>query len=126
MAANNFNFAFVVLFFLGGALFASAAIITNLIVAGSHKQPTKVRHYESGEVIKPCAWVQYNARYYLFALMFILFDVFAAFMIPWAVAYRQLVALGEVMLAFSHVIIFMAIVFGALVYAWRKGATKWV
>ncbi len=126
MAENNFNFAFVLLFFFGGAVFSIGAVVTNLLVAGSHKSPTKERHYESGEVIKPSAWVQYNARYYLFALLFILFDVDAAFMIPWAVAFRKMVALGEVLMASIDVLIFLAIIIAALAYAWRKGATKWV
>ena len=102
------------------------AVVINILMAGSHKTPTKVRHYESGEVIKPSAWVRYNARYYLFALLFMLFDVDAAFTIPWAVAFRKMCALGQVLTASADMLIFLAIIVAALGYAWKKGATKWV
>ena len=73
------------------------------------------------------AWVQYNARYYLFAMMFVLFDVEAAFLIPWAVGFKTLILnpmLGW--LALAEMVLFLAILGLALIYAWRKGALEWV
>ena len=126
MAANNFDLAFVMLFFFGGAAMSVGAVVINMLMAGSHKTPTKTRHYECGEVITPSAWVRYNARYYLFALLFVLFDVDAAFTIPWAVAFRKMCSLGQVLLASLDMIVFLFIIAAALVYAWRKGVAKWV
>lgn len=120
------NFWFVVFFLISGALFVVAVVWINGLIAGSHSTPTKRRRYESGEVTSDTAWVQYNVRYYLFALLFVLFDVEAAFVIPWAVAYRSLVHAGKALLASADMFIFLAVLASALVYAYKKGATKWV
>jgi NAD(P)H-quinone oxidoreductase subunit 3 len=76
--------------------------------------------YESG--IEPFgnAWIQFNIRYYMFALVFVVFDVETVFLYPWAVAFHKL---G--LLAFIEALIFIAILIIALAYAWRKGALEW-
>ncbi len=76
--------------------------------------------YECGmEPIGP-SWVQFRLSYYLFALVFVVFDVETVFLFPWAVAYRQL---G--LFALVEMLIFVAILVVGLVYAWRKGALAW-
>ena len=65
-------------------------------------------------------WIQFNIRYYMFALVFVVFDVETVFLYPWAVAFNSL---G--LLAFVEALIFIAILVVALVYAWRKGALEW-
>lgn len=76
--------------------------------------------YESGMEPQGEAWVQFNIRYYMFALVFVVFDVETVFLYPWAVAFSQLGVL-----AFIEALIFIAILVIALVYAWRKGALEW-
>ena len=76
--------------------------------------------YESGMEPIGGAWIQFNIRYYMFALVFVVFDVETVFLYPWAVAFNQL---G--LLAFVEALIFIAILVVALVYAWRKGALEW-
>jgi NAD(P)H-quinone oxidoreductase subunit 3 len=76
--------------------------------------------YESGMEPIGGAWIQFNIRYYMFALVFVIFDVETVFLYPWAVAFHQL---G--LLAFIEALIFIAILVIALVYAWRKGALEW-
>lgn len=76
--------------------------------------------YESGMEPSGGAWIQFNIRYYMFALVFVVFDVETVFLYPWAVAFHQL---G--LLAFVEALIFIAILVIALVYAWRKGALEW-
>ncbi len=66
------------------------------------------------------AWGQLNVRFYLFALLFVLFDVETLFIYPWAVAYKSLGVVG-----FLEMVVFIAVLFLGLVYAWRKGALKW-
>ena len=66
------------------------------------------------------AWIQFNIRYYMFALVFVIFDVEVVFLYPWAVAFNQL---G--LLAFIEVLIFIGILVVGLVYAWKKGALEW-
>ncbi|MEB3829313.1 photosynthetic/respiratory NAD(P)H-quinone oxidoreductase subunit C [Phormidium sp. CCY1219] len=82
--------------------------------------PERRTTYESG--IEPIggAWIQFNIRYYMFALVFLIFDVETVFLYPWAVAFHRL---G--LLAFIEALIFVAILVIALVYAWRKGALEW-
>jgi len=76
--------------------------------------------YESGCEPKGGAWIQFNIRYYMFALAFVIFDVETVFLYPWAVAFNQL---G--LLAFIEALIFISILILGLVYAWRKGALEW-
>ena len=66
------------------------------------------------------AWIQFNIRYYRFALVVVIFDVEVVFLYPWAVAFNQL---G--LLAFVEVLIFIGILVVGLVYAWKKGALEW-
>ncbi len=76
--------------------------------------------YESGMEPIGGAWIQFNIRYYMFALVFVIFDVETVFLYPWAVAFSQLGVL-----AFVEALIFIAILVIGLVYAWRKGALEW-
>lgn len=84
--------------------------------SGSERRTT----YESGMEPVGGAWIQFNIRYYMFALVFVIFDVETVFLYPWAVAFNQL---G--ILAFIEALIFIAILVVGLVYAWRKGALEW-
>jgi NAD(P)H-quinone oxidoreductase subunit 3 len=76
--------------------------------------------YESGCEPIGGAWIQFNIRYYMFALAFVIFDVETVFLYPWAVAFSKL---G--LFAFVEALIFIAILVLGLVYAWRKGALEW-
>ena len=123
------EYGYVGVFFVGGLLF----VCFNLLLAGIVARFIKAHNphyaknltYECGEAPQSHAWVQYNARYYLFAMMFVLFDVEAAFLLPWAVGFKSMyVSLGA--LALIEMVIFLAILGLGLVYAWRKGALEWV
>ena len=120
------NYAFVAAFLVTGALFVLGVTTLSKMLAPSRPGKTKLRPYECGEVPTTGAWVQYNVRFYLFAMLFVLFDVEAAFLIPWAVAYRYLVAHQMALIATLDVVVFLGVLGAALVYAWRKGALTWV
>jgi len=81
----------------------------------------KLTTYECGENPTGSAWVQFNIRFYVFALIFIIFDVEIVFLLPWAVAFREL---G--LLAFVEGVVFILILVVALTYVWRKGDLEWV
>ncbi len=81
----------------------------------------KLTTYECGENPQGSAWIQFNIRFYVFALIFIVFDVEAVFLLPWAVVFKQL---G--FLAFAEGLVFVGILVVALVYVWRKGDLEWV
>ena len=83
--------------------------------------PIKEATYECGVETEGDAWGQFNVRYYVFALLFVIFDVEAVFLYPWAVAFRQL---G--LFAFVEAVLFVAILVVGYLYAWRRKALEWV
>jgi NADH:ubiquinone oxidoreductase subunit 3 (subunit A) len=99
---------------------AGAILISKLLIKGTHNA-VKGEAYECGVPTVGKSWIQFNVGYYLFALIFLIFDVELIFLFPWAVVARELqwVALVEIS-------IFLFILFLGLIYAHRKGALKWV
>jgi len=83
--------------------------------------PIKEATYECGVETEGDAWGQFNVRYYVFALLFVIFDVEAVFLYPWAVAFRQL---G--LFAFVEAVLFVAILVVGYLYAWRRKALEWL
>jgi NAD(P)H-quinone oxidoreductase subunit 3 len=81
----------------------------------------KLTTYECGENPSGPAWIQFNIRFYVFALIFIIFDVEAVFLLPWAVVFREL---G--LLAYLEGLVFIGVLVVALAYVWRKGDLEWV
>ena len=104
---------------------AVAFLVVNLLVwkvlRPSRFSEEKLTTYECGENPVGSAWVQFNIRFYVFALIFIIFDVEAVFLLPWAVVFREL---G--LLAWLEGLVFIAILVVALAYVWRKGDLEWV
>ena len=87
------------------------------------RKPNKIKNqtYECGMETVGETWVQFKAQYYVFALIFLVFDVETVFLYPWAVAFGQVTLFGVV-----EALIFIGILAGGLLYAWRKGALEWV
>ena len=100
-------------------------LVVNLIVwkvlRPSRFSEEKLTTYECGENPTGSAWVQFNIRFYVFALIFIIFDVESVFLLPWAVVFREM---G--MIAFVEGLVFIGILLVALAYVWRKGDLEWV
>ena len=111
-------------YFLGFLLLSAAvpvlSLVTNKLISPPSKAGERQLTYESGMEPIGGAWIQFNIRYYMFALVFVIFDVETVFLYPWAVAFHRL---G--LLAFIEALIFIAILLVALAYAWRKGALEW-
>jgi NADH:ubiquinone oxidoreductase subunit 3 (chain A) len=111
-------------YFLGFLLISSLVPILALTAAKVLRPKSRPYDrrttYESGVEPIGGAWIQFNIRYYMFALVFVIFDVETVFLYPWAVAFNQL---G--LLAFIEALFFITILVIALVYAWRKGALEW-
>jgi NAD(P)H-quinone oxidoreductase subunit 3 len=107
-------------FLLACSLVPFLALAASKLLRPSTRGPERRTTYESGMEPVGGAWIQFNIRYYMFALVFVIFDVETVFLYPWAVAFNQL---G--LLAFIEALIFIAILVVALVYAWRKGALEW-
>lgn len=107
-------------FLLASSLVPLLALTASKILRPVSAGPERRTTYESGMEPIGGAWIQFNIRYYMFALVFVIFDVETVFLYPWAVAFNRL---G--LLAFIEALIFIAILVVALVYAWRKGALEW-
>ena len=110
----------LILLIICGVAFCGLGIGISKLIAPSSKNPSKLEAYECGIPTEGGTWVQYNVGYYLFALIFLVFDVEIVFLFPWAVVLREV---G--MVAFVEILIFIFILFLGLLYAWKKGALKW-
>jgi NAD(P)H-quinone oxidoreductase subunit 3 len=111
-------------YFLGFLLICSLvpvlALVASKLLRPRSQGVSRRTTYESGMEPVGGAWIQFNIRYYMFALVFVIFDVETVFLYPWAVAFSRLGVL-----AFIEALIFIAILVIGLVYAWRKGALEW-
>lgn len=96
------------------------ALFVASLVRARHPSTVKLLPYECGLETQGPTWVQFRIRYYLFALLFVIFDVEVVFLLPWAVAYDRL---G--LFALVEAFVFVALLTIGLAYAWRKGALEW-
>jgi NADH:ubiquinone oxidoreductase subunit 3 (subunit A) len=111
---------YIGLFLIVGALIPAAAIILAAILSPRKPNPIKESTYECGIETVGENWVQFKAQYYVFALVFLVFDVETVFLFPWAVSLNQLGLFAVV-----EGIVFIGILMAGLVYAWRKGMLEW-
>lgn len=120
-AVYSQDFIFILLFIvLGLALPMATLAMIGPILRPKHPTKEKLTTYESGLDPVGDARVRYNVRYYLFALMFLAFDVETVFLYPWAVEYHNLGLYG-----FTEMLIFLVLLAIGLVYAWRKKVLEW-
>ena len=115
------NYIFVLLLLLVAIVFAVAPLIVVRIVAPRKRSLAKGDVYECGVRTYGETWVRFRIQYYIYALMFVIFDIETLFLFPWAVSYAGLGAF-----ALYEMIIFLLILLVGLVYAWAKGVLKWV
>src|ERR1700744_2004562 len=107
--------------FIGIALVIGLALlIAPFIVAYKQPDPEKLSAYESGFNAFDDARMIFDVRFYLVAILFIIFDLEVTFLFPWAVAFRQLGLFG-----FWSMMVFLAVLTIGFIYEWRKGALEW-
>jgi len=114
------TYAVIGLYALIALSFPFIVLLLARFVRPSKPNPLKNSTYECGMETIGDTWVQFRAQYYLFALVFVIFDVEVVFQYPWAVAYGKL---G--LFALAEMVLFIAMLAVALVYAWRKGILEW-
>lgn len=119
------NHEALVLFFIISVVLVGGGILFSMIVSPKSTNEAKHEAYECGIPAKGKAWIQFNVGYYLFAIVYLIFDVEVAFIYPWGAVMRHMVdnQLGGV--AFTEIVIFFFVLGLGLVYAWKKGALKW-
>ena len=113
--------ASMIVLIIAALVFSCIAILVSKLVTKATKNPQKAEPYECGIPTIGKTWVQMNVGYYLFALIFLIFDVELVFLFPWAVVAK---VVGWV--AFIEVVVFFFILFMGFLYAHKKGALKWM
>ncbi|HLX11752.1 MAG TPA: NADH-quinone oxidoreductase subunit A [Bacteroidota bacterium] len=114
------DFGRIFVFFLIGGVFVAGGLVTAWLVRPDRSYPNKLTSYECGEEPVGGSWVKFNIRFYVVALIFLLFDVEVIFLFPWAVVYQKL---G--MYAYVEMLVFVAILFVGYAYVWVKGDLDW-
>ena len=119
------NYGYIGLFLVAATLFAVVMLtipvmLRFLKIVPNKPNPVKTSIYECGMETIGEAWVQFNFRYYFYALMFIALDVLVVFIYLWAVNLRQLGNYG-----FIVMLVFIAFIVVGYIYAWRKGVLEW-
>tara|TARA_B100001750_G_C15322568_1_gene502974 strand:- start:125 stop:541 length:417 start_codon:yes stop_codon:yes gene_type:complete len=104
-----------------GIIMVAVPLIVQSLVAPSKKSKEKLETYECGEESEGSAWLQFNIRFYVIALIFLIFDVEVVFLFPWAVVFKELGLLAMVEMA-----IFLVILIVGLAYVWVKADLNWV
>jgi NADH:ubiquinone oxidoreductase subunit 3 (subunit A) len=115
------QFLFVYIFFLVGFMLAGSMLIINFVLGPRIYGEKRMVPYESGMAPIRSAWMQFGASYYLFALIFLAFDVDVLYLFPVLAAYQKGTDFSQLIEFF----IFIFLIGLALIYAWRKGVFKW-
>lgn len=115
------DWLFIGIFLIIAPVFPALALVIPRLIAPRKPNQLKSQTYECGIETVGDTWVQFRVQYYLFALVFLIFDVEIVFLFPWAAAFDQLL-----LFAVFEGVLFILILVAGLVYAWRKGALEWV
>jgi NADH-quinone oxidoreductase subunit A len=116
-------YVYVGLFILMVVGFVATTLVLARLIAPSQRS-SRLKGQIYATVTDP--WRPFPVRYYVFALLFLIFDVEAAFLYPWATIYSEYIAQGMGVYMFVEVVIFVFILVVGLAYAWKKGALHWV
>jgi NADH:ubiquinone oxidoreductase subunit 3 (subunit A) len=122
---QSLGYFYAAIYFALGCAFVLATLLAadllNAVLLKRRPSKSKQITYESGEVPIGGAWVQYPLAFYIFALLFVAFDVDIVFILSWAVIFQQLSWFG-----FVEIVFFILVLALGLVYAWRKGVARWI
>ena len=114
------NFPLLVTVFLTAIIFVAVVIALSKAISPRSYNKQKMEPYECGIPTRGKSWMQFKVGYYLFAILFLMFEVETVFLFPWAVVTRELGMAG-----LAGILFFLFILILGLAYAWRKGALEW-
>lgn len=114
------NYIPIVIFIGIGIAFGVVSLVVGLFVRPNRPYRAKLLPYESGSPLFSDARIQFPMRYYIIAMLFVIFDIEIVFMFPWAVAFKKLGLLGLIEMG-----LFIAILVVGYWYVWKKGALEW-
>jgi NADH-quinone oxidoreductase subunit A len=118
-----FDFASVVVYILVSAGFIFGSMTLGRILRPNKPTPQKLTTYECGEDTIGSAWIQFNVRFYIIALVFLIFDVEVAVLFPWVVVFKKQ---GMGFLALVEILVFLLILSVGFAYVWVKGDLEWL
>lgn len=120
------NYFPILMFVLVGVVVGVLPVAMGFLLAPSRPDPEKLSPYECGFEAFEDARMKFDVRFYLVAILFILFDLEIAFLFPWASIFKDIVATESIkMFGFIEMLVFVAILVIGYVYAWAKGALEW-
>jgi NADH-quinone oxidoreductase subunit A len=122
----QFHFASVAVLFLLGVALVGLMMGLGSLLRPHNPQERKLRTYECGELPTGNAWINFNIRFYLIALVFVIFDVEMAFVYPVTAVFRRWLERGQGLFALAEIGLFLLILFLGLVYVWVKRDLEWM
>ncbi len=114
------NYAYFLVTLITGIVLVIGGLGVAILISPKSNNPQKREAYESGIPTRGTSWMQFKVGYYLFAILYLMFDVETVFLFPWATVVRSLGIQGLISIGF-----FLLILVLGLAYAWRKGALEW-
>jgi NADH-quinone oxidoreductase subunit A len=121
-----FQFANVLVFFLLAFVLCGLMLGLGILLRPANPSRTKLSTYECGEPPSGPAWINFNIRFYLIALVFVIFDVELAFVYPVVTVFRDWIKNGQGAFALAEIALFIGILAVGLVYVWVKGDLEWL
>ncbi len=114
------NYIPIILFFVIAGVSVAGVLLVGSFLRPSRSYRAKLAPYESGSPLFSDARIQFPMRYYIIAMLFVIFDIEVIFMVPWAVRFQSLGLLGLI-----EMLVFLGILLAGFWYAWKKGALEW-
>lgn len=121
-----FQFGNVLVFTILGLGLCALHLALGRLLRPHNPEAKKLTTYECGEPPTGSAWINFNIRFYLIALVFLIFEIEIAFIVPVVVVFREWVLRGSGLFAFTEILIFLAILLVGLVYVWAKRDLEWI
>lgn len=129
-ASQLTEFGKIFIFLIIGIVLVCATLFLSKLLALNKPTPLKLSSYECGEEPSGNSWIQFNSRFYVIALIFLLFDVEIIFIFPWATVFGQKLLIGAApmwgWLTLIEMFVFVGILLVGLLYVWRKGDLDWI
>ena len=122
----HFDYANVLVFMALGVVLCALMMGLGALLRPSNPERAKLTTYECGIEVEGSSWINFNIRFYLVALVFVIFDVEVAFIYPVVAVFKQWVADGNGLFALAEIVLFVGILVLGLVYVWVKGDLQWI
>ena len=125
MSFSLYDYLPILLMFIVAAGFAGVNVFISQFIGQSKRTKTKMMPYECGKDPVGTARERFSVKFYLIAMIFILFDIEVIFLIPWAVVFRSFVSQGQTPLIYAEMMLFVVLLLAGYVYVLKKGAFDW-